>query len=272
MRVSYIFSLLFFLIIYKNTTTNVVQCDGYSDLAATSALTTIVKDPISLTIKDLYEHGVKDPVTKLIHKIKKVVRYRKVLRWSRIWWVLLVREIVGDNAIEKKTEKALREIWDQCTIAVYNNTLYAIESKPLLFLHGILNECKNNFSTKLRQDPGLIVAKIDQILKSQIYRFWVSEPYLKIGKSGMLYTRINSNNVPPLPKECTLKHLSSYMEEKLKSMESKKNIESGKYEFDVESTKNTTDDSHADEEDDNEDEEDVFEESFQEKKKEEKKD
>ncbi|GAW82374.1 exported protein 2 [Plasmodium gonderi] len=274
MKISYIFSFFLFFIIYKNTT-NVVQCGGYSDLAATSALTTIVKDPISLTIKDLYEHGVKDPFTKLIHKIKKVVRYRKVLRWSRMWWILLVREIVGDNAIEKKTEKALREIWDQCTIAVYNNTLYAIESKPLLFLHGILSECKNNFSTKLRQDPGLIVAKIDQILKSQIYRFWVSEPYLKIGKSGMFYTRINDKNVPPLPKECTLKHLSSYMEEKLKSMESKKNIESGKYEFDVESTKNSTEGGPTDDEDDdeNEEEEDSFEESsFEDKNSDDKKD
>ncbi|SBS86279.1 exported protein 2, putative [Plasmodium ovale] len=255
MKISYILSFFLFLVIYKNTT-NVVQCDGYSDLAATSALTTIVKDPISLTIKDLYEHGVKDPITKLIHKLKKVVRYRKVLRWSRIWWILLVREIVGDNAIEKKTEKALREIWDQCTIAVYNNTLYAIESKPLLFLHGILNECKNNFSTKLRQDPGLIVAKIDQILKSQIYRFWVSEPYLKLGRSSIFYTRITPKIVPPLPKECTLKHLSSYMEEKLKSMESKKNIESGKYEFDVESTKNSTNDTDDEDDDQNEDEDD----------------
>ncbi|GAB67873.1 exported protein 2 [Plasmodium cynomolgi strain B] len=241
MKVSYIFSLLFFLIIYKNTTTNVVHCGGYSDLAATSALTTIVKDPIRVTHRRKPSSGdAKCPV-------------------------------YFSNLCDEY--KALREIWDQCTIAVYNNTLYAIESKPLLFLHGILNECKNNFSTKLRQDPGLIVAKIDQILKSQIYRFWVSEPYLKIGKSSIFYTRINSNNVPPLPKECTLKHLSSYMEEKLKSMESKKNIESGKYEFDVESTKNTTDDSQADEEDDDENEEDAFEEeSFEEKKSEEKKD
>ncbi|SCO93861.1 exported protein 2, putative [Plasmodium malariae] len=261
MKISCFLSFFLFFVIYKNTT-NVVYCGGYGDLAATSALTTIVKDPISLTIKDLYEHGVKDPVTKLIHKLKKVVRYRKVLRWSRVWWILLVREIVGDNAIERKTEKALREIWDQCTIAVYNNTLYSIESKPLLFLHGILNECKNNFSTKLRQDPGLIVAKIDQILKSQIYRFWVSEPYLKIGRSNTFYTRITPEMVPPLPKECTLKHLSSYMEEKLKTMESKKNIESGKYEFDVASSNKSTNDTEVTGEDDqnDDDEDDTFDE------------
>ncbi|SOV19913.1 exported protein 2 [Plasmodium sp. gorilla clade G2] len=254
MKVSYIFSFFLLFFVYKNT--NTVVCDnGYGDLAATSALTTVIKDPISLTIKDLYEHGVKNPFTKIIHKLKKFIRYRKVLRWSRMWWVLLVREIVGDNTIERKTEKALREIWDQCTIAVYNNTLNAVESKPLLFLHGILNECRNNFATKLRQDPSLIVAKIDQIIKSQIYRFWVSEPYLKIGRSHTLYTHITPDVVPQLPKECTLKHLSSYMEEKLKTMESKKNIESGKYEFDVDSseTDSTKDDSKPDDDDDDDD-------------------
>ncbi|SOV83776.1 exported protein 2 [Plasmodium sp. gorilla clade G3] len=254
MKVSYIFSFFLLFFVYENT--NPVVCDnGYGDLAATSALTTVIKDPLSLTIKDIYEHGVKNPFTKIIHKLKKFIRYRKVLRWSRMWWVLLVREIVGDNTIERKTEKALREIWDQCTIAVYNNTLNSVESKPLLFLHGILNECRNNFATKLRQDPSLIVAKIDQIIKSQIYRFWVSEPYLRIGRSHALYTHITSDVVPHLPKECTLKHLSSYMEEKLKTMESKKNIESGKYEFDVDSSKtdSTKDNSKLDDDDDDDD-------------------
>ncbi|CRG94909.1 exported protein 2, putative [Plasmodium gallinaceum] len=231
MKISKIFIFSFVFLLYKNN--NIAQCEGYGDIAATSAIQTIVKEPISLTIKDLYDHAVKDPVTRLINKIKKVLRYRKVLRWSRIWWILLVREIVGDNSIEKRTEKELREIWDQCTIAVFNNTLNTVETKPLLFLHGILNECKSNFSTKLRQDPSLIVAKMDQIIKSGIYRFWVSDAYLKIGRSGIFYKNITPKLVPALPKEHTLKYLSAYMVDKLKSLESKKNIESGKYEIDI---------------------------------------
>ncbi|CAD2111780.1 exported protein 2, putative [Plasmodium vinckei] len=248
MKVRYIVSLFLFYATYKHTT-NTVQCDTYTDLAATTALSTVIRDPLSMTIRDLYDNGVKVPITDLINSLKKSSRYKKILRWSRMWWVLLVREIVGNNKIEDATECILREIWDQCTISIYNNTLFSVESKPMLFLHGILNECKSSFSTKLRHDPGLIVSKIDQILKSQIYRFWVSEPYLKLGKSGIYYSKINHNNVPELPKEHTLKHLSSYMEEKLKSMESKKNIESGKYEFDVDSG-NAGEDAYTEYEDD----------------------
>ncbi|CRH01212.1 exported protein 2, putative [Plasmodium relictum] len=237
MKVIKIFVLSFVFLLYKNST--IVHCGGYGDIAATSALQTVIKEPITLTIKDLYEHGVKSPITKLVHKIKKFLRYRKVLRWSRIWWILLVREIVGDNNIEKRTEKELREIWDQCTIAVFNNTLNTIDTKPLLFLHGILNECKENFSTKLRQDPSLIVVKMNQIIKSEIYRFWVSENYLKIARSGIFYKSITPSIVPPLPKEHTLRYLSSYMVDKLKALESKKNIESGKYEIDISSDEKT---------------------------------
>ncbi|CXI97067.1 exported protein 2 [Plasmodium berghei] len=252
MKIRYFLSLFLFYATYKHTT-NIVKCDAYSDLAATTALSTIIRDPLSMSLKDLYDHGVKIPITDMINILKKAVRYKKILRWSRMWWILLVREIVGNNKVEEATECILRDIWDQCTISIYNNTLYSVESKPILFLHGILNECKNSFSTKLRHDPGLIVSKIDQILKSQIYRFWVSEPYLKIGRSNIFYANITQKNVPLLPKECTLKHLSSYMEEKLKSMESKKNIESGKYEFDVDS-KNDSNDAYTEYEDDQTDE------------------
>ncbi|VWU49169.1 exported protein 2, putative [Hepatocystis sp. ex Piliocolobus tephrosceles] len=241
MKITTIF-FFFLLIINYNNVKFVVYCAGganYGDVVISTAITTMIKEPLTLVSKDLYDHAVKSPIEGLISRIKKVVRYRKVLRWSRIWWVLLVREIVGDGEIEEKTEELLRDIWDQCTISVYNNTLYTVESKPALFLHGILSECKENYSTKLKHDPGLIVAKIDQIIKSQIYRFWISAPYMKIGKSGIFYTRVNQKIVPKLPDRCTLKHLTSYMEDKLKSIDNKKNMDSSKFSFSVSSDTNS---------------------------------
>lgn len=57
-----------------------------------------------MSLKDLYDHGVKIPITDMINILKKAVRYKKILRWSRMWWILLVREIVGNNKVEEATE------------------------------------------------------------------------------------------------------------------------------------------------------------------------
>lgn len=210
-----------------------------SDLNATAqntAVSTIIREPLALFLKDIYEYLMKKPVQKGIRYVRKLIYYRKILRWARLWWVLLSREIVGPNGhIDKRSNRVLRRIWEECAIAVYNNSLNSVDSKPLLILHAVLNECKENYASKLRNDPDMVVQKIDKILKSEIYRFWVAQEYLNIGRSNLLYTKIKPSMVPYVPSKYTLHHVSKYMEGKLKSLESKKDLDIGKYDVDIRS-------------------------------------
>lgn len=234
---NYFFIFLIFFVFCKFENARGIGQQSYKDMALQTAVTTVVKDPISLLTKDVYDNIFKKNFVKLIRKLKKVLRYRKILRWARIWWILLVREIVGDDGVlEKRTNNVLREMWEQCAIAVYNNMLNSVESKPVLTLHAILTECKHHYASKLKTDADLIVPKIDKILKSELFRFWVAKEYLKLGRSNRLYFTIKPKDVPHIPEVYTLKYLAKYMENKLHSIDSKKNLASKNYKISVEST------------------------------------